>query len=1046
MSLTEIAIKRPSLIIVIFLVLILGGIMSYGKLGYQLMPNFSQPIINVQTTYIGASPSEIENKVTKKIEDALSALDNIDNINSKSLENISVVTVTFKNGVNVDKLLQDAQRKIENIKADFPDDVKNPVLSKISQSDVAIIQLIATSNLPSKEFYDLVNDEIKPQIQQITGVAQITTLGGEQREIRINANPEKLKYYGISLLQLNATIALANIEMPTGKVKDQKDQISVRLAGKFKTMEDIKNQVIINVGQSTSSNVRIGDVADVVDAVKDASTLGRFNGREGIALIIKKQSDANAVAISEELKKKIKEIEKIYASKNVKIATAEDSADFTLDSVHAVQEDLAIAIILVAAVMLLFLHSFRNALIVMISIPVCLISTLIPMAILGFSFNLMTLLAMSLVVGILVDDSIVVLENIERHLEMGKDKRQAALDGRNEIGFSALSITFVDVVVFLPIILFVNTTIGEILRQFSVVIVVSTLMSLFVCFTLTPWLASRWGKLTHLNPKNPFEWFLIQFEKGLKNFIEGYLGLLKWGLNNRVLGFSIVLACFAGLGWVMSLGIMGEELVAAGDQGKFTLKLEYDKRSAFQNTNLITQEIENYLLTQPQVKSVFANVGGASTTGGTGLGAPNIAEVSVSLVDKKDRKESTLDFMLKTKEYILKQKSGVNVESSIVGIAGGGPPLELIVKGSDNKKLLQTGQELKKIMSNVAGVDNVKVSVEDGMPELNINIDREQLASLGLDMQTIAGSLRTAYNGDNNSKFKDKGNEYDIRLMVDALDRNNPQDVANMTFTNRNGQQIKLSQFATITQSTGASQLERQDRQPSLTVTAYNVGTSTGTASALVNQALAKADIPKDISVKWGGETKRTEESLGALFAALGIGILCVYLLMVALYDNFIYPFVVLFSIPVALIGAFLALNITITPMSVMTQLGIIMLLGLVAKNAILIVDFTNQMKAEGKTTYEALLLAGELRMRPILMTTIAMVIGMLPIAISKGAGSEWKSGLGLVLMGGLLSSMVLTVFVVPMAYLTVDLWAENFGKLSQYFGKKPKVETSHAS
>lgn len=1042
MSLTEIAIKRPSLIIVIFLVLILGGVLSYGKLGYQLMPEFSQPVINIQTTYVGAAPSEVESKVTKKIEDAISALDNIDNINSKSLENISVVTVTFKNGVNLDKLLQDAQRKIENIKADFPDDVKNPVLSKISQNDLPIIQLIATSNLSSKEFYDLVNDEIKPQIQQITGVAEIISLGGEKREIRINANPEKLKYYGISLLQLNATIALANIEIPTGKVKDQKDQITVRLAGKFKTMEDIRNQVIVNMGQNTSSNVRIGDVAEVVDAVKDASTLGRFNGREGIALLIKKQSDANAVAISEEVKKRIKEIEKIYASQNVKIATAEDSADFTLDSVHAVQEDLGIAIILVAAVMLLFLHSFRNALIVMIAIPVCLISTLIPMAVLGYSFNLMTLLAMSLVIGILVDDSIVVLENIERHLEMGKDKRQASLDGRNEIGFSALSITFVDVVVFLPIILFVNTTIGEILRQFSVVIIFSTLMSLFVCFTLTPWLASRWGKLTHLNPKNPFEWFLIQFEKGLQNLIQSYLGLLKWGLNNRVLGFSIVLACFAGLGWVMSLGIMGEELVASGDQGKFTLKLEFDKRNAFQNTNLRSKEIENYLLSKPEVKTVFANVGGPSTTGGSGLGAPNVVEMSVSLVDKKQRKQSTLEFMLATKATILQKITGVNVESNVVSIAGGGAPLQLVLTGGDYKKLLQTGQEVKKMMTNIAGVDNVKVSVEDGLPELNINIDREQLASLGLDMQTIAGSLRTAYNGDDNSKFKDKGNEYDIRLMFDATDRNNPQDVANMTFTNRNGQQIKLSQFATIVQSTGASQLERQDRQPSLMITAYNIGTTTGVASASINKALATANIPKDITIKWTGETKLTEESLGALFAALGIGVLCIYLLMVALYDNFVYPFVVLFSIPVALIGAFLALNITMTPMSVFTQLGIIMLLGLVAKNAILIVDFANQMKAEGKTTYEALLLAGELRMRPILMTTIAMVIGMFPIAVSKGAGSEWKSGLGLVLMGGLLSSMVLTVFVVPMAYLTVDLWAENVGKLSQYFRKKSKVES----
>ncbi len=1036
MSLTEIAIKRPSLIIVIFSVLILGGIISYGKLGYQLMPNFSQPIINIQTTYIGAAPSEVESKVTKKIEDAISALDNIDNINSKSLENISIVTVSLKNGTDIEKALRDAQRKIENIKAELPDDVKSPVLSKISQSDEAIMQLIATSNLSAKAFFDVIDEQIKPQIQQITGVAQIIVLGGEQREIRINANMDKLKYHGISLLQLQATLASANIEMPTGKIKDQNDQITVRLAGKFKTIEEIRNQVILSIGQNAST-VKVGEVAEIYDDVKDISTIGRFNGKEGMALLIKKQSDANAVAISEEVKKKIAEVEKLYAKNNVKFTIAEDSADFTLDSVHAVQHDLVIAIILVACVMLLFLHSLTNALIVMVSIPTSLVSTLIAMAFLGYSFNLMTLLAMSLVIGILVDDSIVVLENIQRHLEMGKDKRTASLDGRAEIGFSAIAITFVDVVVFLPIVIFVNTTIGEILRQFSVVIVVSTLMSLFVCFTLTPWLASRLGQVTHLNPKNPFQWILIQFERGLENFTNYYKGLLIWGLNNRLLGFGIVLACFGGLGWMMSLGIMGEELVARGDQGKFTLKLEFDKRSSIQNTNILTKKIEDLLLSKSEVKTVFANIGGASTTGGSGLGAPNIAEISVALVPKENRKIATEDFMIDFRDEILKKQAGINIEASTVGIAGGLAPIELVLKGADNKKLLETGQKIKNAISNLAGADNVKVSVEDGMPELTVNINREQMATLGLDMLQVGASLRIAYNGDDKNKFKDKNTEYNIKLMVDAFDRKDAQNVGNMTFFNNKGEQIKLTQFATLVQSTSASQLERQDRQPSLTVTAYNVGTTTGVISAKINELLQnKTLIPADITIKWGGDTKSTEESLGALLAALGIGLLCVYLLMVALYDNFVYPFVVLFSIPVALIGAFTALNITITPMSVFTQLGIIMLMGLVAKNGILIVDFANQLKTEGKSSYDALIISGTQRLRPILMTTIAMVLGMLPIAISTGAGSEWKSGLGLVLMGGLLSSMVLTVFVVPMAYLTVDKIAENVGKISTKWDK----------
>ncbi|MGF1533632.1 MAG: efflux RND transporter permease subunit, partial [Bernardetiaceae bacterium] len=796
MSLTEIAIKRPSLIIVIFSVLILGGLYSYHQLGYQLMPNFSQPIINVVTVYPGATPSEVESKVTRPIEDAISALDRIDDINSKSYENISVVTIGFESGTNLDKMMQEAQRKIDNIKSELPDDVKSPSLSKVSQDDLPIMHLIATSDLSSGAFYTLIEDQIKPQIQQISGVGEIIMLGGEEREIRINADLDKLNYYGISLLQLNSAIQAANIEIPTGKVETSQSQATLRLSGKFQSMDEIREQVILSMGRHNSP-VRIGDVADITDATKDVSTIARLNGKTGIAFLIKKQPDANAVAISHQVKQQIETIERLYASQNVKVLISEDSADFTMESVEAVQHDLVIAIILVASVMLLFLHSLRNALIVMLSIPTSLISTLIAMHLLGYSFNLMTLLAMSLVIGILVDDSIVVLENIQRHLEMGKDKRKAALDGRNEIGFSALAITFVDVVVFLPIIVFVNTTVGEVLRQFSVVVVVSTLMSLFVCFTLTPWLASRFGKVPHLNPQNPFGWFLIQFEHGLDQFTNWYKTQLIWALNNRIISFCIILSCFGGLGWMMSLGIMGEELVAAGDQGKLTLGLEFDKRSSIENTNLQTRQVEDMLLARPEVKTVFANIGGPSTVGGS-LGAANKSELSVKLVDKNQRRQSTEELMLAMREEIISRIPGVNVEVSKVSIKGGAAPLQIVLTAADYDKLFAVAQRLKEKMQQLPGVDNVKISVEDGAPELNISIDREQLATLALDMRMVAGTLRTAFNGNDDAEFKDGSNNYDIRLMADRFDRENPDDLRNIEIINQRGEPVKFSQFATI--------------------------------------------------------------------------------------------------------------------------------------------------------------------------------------------------------------------------------------------------------
>ncbi len=1040
MSLTEIAIKRPSLIIVIFSVLILGGLYSYHQLGYQLMPNFSQPIINVVTVYPGATPSEVESKVTRPIEDAISALDRIDDINSKSYENISVVTIGFESGTNLDKMMQEAQRKIDNIKSELPDDVKSPSLSKVSQDDLPIMHLIATSDLSSGAFYTLIEDQIKPQIQQISGVGEIIMLGGEEREIRINADLDKLNYYGISLLQLNSAIQAANIEIPTGKVETSQSQATLRLSGKFQSMDEIREQVILSMGRHNSP-VRIGDVADITDATKDVSTIARLNGKTGVAFLIKKQPDANAVAISHQVKQQIETIERLYASQNVKVLISEDSADFTMESVEAVQHDLVIAIILVASVMLLFLHSLRNALIVMLSIPTSLISTLIAMNLLDYSFNLMTLLAMSLVIGILVDDSIVVLENIQRHLEMGKDKRKAALDGRNEIGFSALAITFVDVVVFLPIIVFVNTTVGEVLRQFSVVVVVSTLMSLFVCFTLTPWLASRFGKVPHLNPQNPFGWFLIQFEHGLDQFTNWYKTQLIWALNNRIISFCIILSCFGGLGWMMSLGIMGEELVAAGDQGKLTLGLEFDKRSSIENTNLQTRQVEDMLLARPEVKTVFANIGGPSTVGGS-LGAANKSELSVKLVDKNQRRQSTEELMLAMREEIISRIPGVNVEVSKVSIKGGAAPLQIVLTAADYDKLFAVAQRLKEKMQQLPGVDNVKISVEDGAPELNISIDREQLATLALDMRMVAGTLRTAFNGNDDAEFKDGSNNYDIRLMADRFDRENPDDLRNIEIINQRGEPVKFSQFATISLGTAPSQLERYNRQPSLTITGHNQGTTPGVVGLSINALLEDQSlIPSDVNYVWSGDIKLQEESLGALLSALGIGLLCIYLLMVALYNNFLYPFVVLFSIPVALLGAFAALNLSMTPMSVYTQMGIIMLLGLVAKNGILIVDFANQLKSEGKPTYSALIEAATLRLRPILMTTIAMVLGMLPIALSTSAGSEFKSGLGLVLVGGLTSSMMLTVFIVPMVYLTVDQVIERLEK-HRTFIKKPQGST----
>ncbi len=1026
MNLTEISIKRPSIIIVIFTILMIGGAWSYSKLRYELLPPMEVPTLVISTQYPGAAPSEVEQSVSKKIEDAISSLDAVKSVLAQSYEGVSQIIVEFTVGTDVDSKQEEAQRKINNILSDLPEDAKTPSISKVSPSDRAILDLTVVSNLGSRETYDLVENEILPQIQQIEGIGETKLLGGRKREIQVRVDKDKLAHFGLSLLQVTNTINSANLDFPTGKVKDRDNQITVRMAGKFVSLQQIRDLIIV---APQGSPIRVSDVAEVTDGAIEQTSITRFNGQEGIGINIKKQRNANAVEISEILRKKIAAIEQKYAAEGVKIIIADDTSEFTLEAAEAVTHDLVIAIFLVAAVMLLFLHSIRDSLIVLVAIPASLLSTFIAMYLFGYSLNLMTLLALSLVIGILVDDSIVVLENIHRHLHMGKDKVRATIDGRREIGFSAMAITMVDVVVFLPI-AFINTVVGDVLRQYSVSIVVSTLMSLFVCYTLTPWLASRFGRVTHLNKNNFFHRFLMAFEGMLDRFTERYAKQLKWTLNHKLITMVAVIASFGAVKMMMSMDILGKEMVAAGDRGKILLKLEFDKKTTITENNIRTLEIERYLLSLPEVKTVFSNVGGASTSGVfSGIGSENKSELTIGLVDVSERKMTSAQFMLDLRKHFESTYPGLEVNSNVIGITSSDAPIEIVLNSEDKEKLSQAAIQLERTIKSLPGANDVTVSVEDGNPELTIELDREKMAKLGLSVEEVGATLQNAYSGNSDAKYRVGNNEFDINVRFDEFDRGNPADVEGITFTNARGEQVALTQFAVATQSSGPSMYERKNRRSSVTIKSNVLGKTSGAVAESIDNALAANPLPAGVEMNWTGDIERQDDSFKALAMALAAALLLVYLVMVALYDSFVYPFVVLFSVPVALIGALMALNLAMSTLSIFTMLGVIMLIGLVMKNGILIVDFTNQRKLDGLSTAEALIDAGRARLRPILMTTIAMVIGMLPIAMAKGAGSEWKNGLAIVMIGGLLSSLILTVFVVPIVYYVVDTLKAKFEK-----------------
>jgi len=1021
MTLTELSIKRPSFIIVIFTILIGGGLLSYNQLSYELLPDFSPPILTVTTTYPGASPATVESQVSKPMEDALSGLENISEVTAFSLDNASVLLLEFKASADIDKSLEDAQRKINNVLNNLPEGAQTPVIAKIEPNASPVLQVSAVAeNMDERAFMELMDDQLLPQIKQTKGVAEVQVIGGEKREFRVNVDKDKMKLYGLSLAGINQAISSSNVEFPTGKLKNKEEQMTVRLAGKFKTVEDLKNLIVSANGTST---VRLSDVADVEDGSEDQVTVSRFNGVNGIGLRIKKQSDANAVDMARATKARFKEIEKKYKKEGIKFTVATDTSIPTIESVDAVIHDLELAVLLVAAVMLLFLHSLRNAFIVLISIPASLISTFVAMYLLGYTLNLMTLLAMSLVIGILVDDSIVVLENIYRHLQMGKKRRQAALDGRNEIGFTALAITLVDVVVFSPVV-FIEGTISDILHQFSIVVVVSTLMSLFVCFTLTPWLASRFAKEIQLNPKNPFQAILIWFEKRVTIFTEQYVKLVGWSLRHKIIMALGIIALFIGSFATMGLGIVGQEFVAQGDQGKFMIKLKYDKSTTFEENNATTLEIEQMILAQTEIVDiVFANVGGPSSgMGAASFGAENRSELTVKMKPGKQKDYPTIQYMGEIRKKIEDKYPGIEVKALNIGmVESEEAPIEIFLSSDDSELLMKEARRLKEAIKVMKGAKDPTISTDDVTPEVRIELDREKMGQLGLPIAVIGMQLQNALTGNDDSQFDDKGQEYDIRVMVDKFDRKDVDDIRSMTFSTNDGRQVRLSEFAEVTVENGNGSLERKNRISNTTIRSYVLGTAAGNISSDIEKYLKEKPLDENVRMLWGGEVKRQKESMGALGTAMGIGLILVYLIMVALYDNFVYPFVVLFSILVSLIGAILALNLSSSNMGIFTMLGMLMLLGLVAKNAILIVDFTNHLKAQGKSVYNALLESVRERMRPILMTTIAMVVGMIPIATATGSGAEWKNGLAWILIGGLTSSMFLTIIVVPMMYYTVD-------------------------
>jgi HAE1 family hydrophobic/amphiphilic exporter-1 len=1035
MSITELSIKRPLLITVIFVTMILFGWISYKQLDYNLLPKFEANVISVQTIYRGASSDEIQNSVTKPVEEAVSTIEGVNSVSAISQEGVSIVTIELKSGFEMNKAQRDAERKINEIKGKLPLNSDEPLVRKFSTDELPILRISATSDLSEPQLYDLVDNKIKPLLQNVSGVGQVTLIGGNEREIQVTLDNDKLQVYGVSSNQVNQILANSNTSYPAGSVESSSSRLSIRLDAKTSKVADMRNLIIKE--NADGSRILLKDVAVITDAQTEPTTINRINGKSGIGIQINKQADANAVDVSQEVKAKLENIKKQYAGQGFNYVIAADQSVYTLASADAVMHDLFLAILIVGAVMLLFLHSLRSSLFVLVAIPSAMIPTFAMMYFFGFSLNLMTLMGLSLVVGILVDDSIVVLENIYRHMEMGKDKVKASLEGRNEIGFTAMAITLVDVVVFVPL-SFAGGLIGNILREFALVVVFSTLMSLFVSFTLTPLLTSKWGKLEVLKKNSLWGRLSMRFENFMDQLKEEYGRILVWTLSHKrwVLGgvFVLLIGSFTLLG----KGFIGTSFSSNGDRGEFTIQLETSVQTPLYQTNQGVKQVEKLLFLHPEVVKVFTNVGLQSGTTGGSSETSNVAELTVILVDKEKRGISTEDFGTKIRNEAAKIP-GVKVTIMPTTIAGTTSlPIQIAVKGTDMDSIWKGARVVRDIVASTAGTDYVEYSTKNPKSEISIDLNRERISQYGLTIPEVGNAVQLAFRGNDETKYKENGEEYPINLTLEKGDRLNIESIRKLTIKNNSGAIVRLDQIAEVKEILGQAVLERTDKLNTIKVTSAAVGRPSGTIVADIQKKMEGVSLPQGVTLDYLGDAKNQKEAFGSLGFAMLLGILLVYLIMVALYESVVYPFVVLFSIPVAIIGALLALALSMETLSIFAIVGLIMLLGLVAKNGILIVDFTNQLKNEGMPVKEALVEAGKERLRPILMTTIAMIVGMLPIALAHGAGAEVKNGMAWVIIGGLSSSLLLTLVLVPAMYLIIERMRL---KVNGWFSKNEVVD-----
>lgn len=1043
MSLAQVSIKRPIFITCVMIGILVGGIYSFKKMSVDLFPEVSIPIVTVSTVYQGAGPNEIETLVSRPIEEEISSIAGIKRLTSRNIEGISIVIVEFLSTVDAKYAEQQVRDKVNIAKASLPDEIDDSVIKKFDPADTPILQISLTGeNIGDAEMYDIADEFVKPRLEQVNNVGAIDIIGGRKREIHVLLDRQKLRSREISVGQVAAQIGASGENIPSGKVNRGGNELVFRGVGEFKTVPEIGDTLVNLYGNEVPT--RIADLGVVKDTLEDETSRGYMKGKRILILQVYRQAGTNTLAVAEDIKKQLKKIEpdlaKLPGAPKVQVIV--DASTKIADNVFDVYETIVIGIVLTVITVFFFLGSARSTLITALSLPLSLIGSFILLGAANFSINIVSLLALSLAVGLLIDDAIVVIENIYRFMEKGYDANEAAEKGTSEIQMAAVAITLVVMAVFVPVAM-MSGTIGQFLKQFGLTVAFSMAISLFVALTIIPMLAAYFGGSGHaghdVNAKpGLYDKTLGRMVKGFDRFqtmLENlYEKFLRLTLRNSIITLGVTLGVF-----IFSIFVAGRlpgEFVPDDDSGETTVTLELAPGSNLDSTTKIAQEVDAIIAKNPLVDFAMYFTGNVN-------GEANKANFFVKLKDERNGL-TTVAYRDELRDQLAHLKASANpvVKKFDASGGSGGQPLTLnIVSGNPEALQASADKILAKLRADKR-LKDVDTNFRLGKPEYQVKLKPGAAKEYGINTKTMGAELRAQVEGATTAKFREKGREYDVRVRMTDEQRDLKEMYNQVWIPNINRKLVKLSDVANGTTESGPASIERQDRARYIQVTA---GVAPGADLNAVISELEKDmnsgpnKLPTDVRYSFAGDAENMQELATSTVVAVGAGILVIYLILSSLYESFITPMTIMISLPLAISGAFFGLYLTGKTINLFAIFGFFMLIGVAGKNGILLVDYTKQLMDEGKNRVDALAEAGRTRLRPILMTSFALIAGTLPIAIGLNPASRSRTSMGVTIVAGVLLSTVLTLIAIPAIFTYVDRFRVWANKLGAKFTSKKK-------